>query len=297
MADAAVRQRLARALLWLIPALWSSNYLVARLADGVVAPHALATGRWALAALVMLPFVWRGLAREPSWIAREWRQLLVLGALGMWICGAWVYIAARTTSATNIALIYAVAPVAIAFVGARLLHEPFGGARWLGVAFALAGLLIVIGKGDWRNLAAVRFSAGDGWVLAAALSWVAYSVLLRHWKSALGPAERLVATIAGGLVVLLPFTLAEAWLAPGPPWSARATLLVAVAALLPGVMSYGAYSFMQNELGAARTALTLYLAPVYGTLGAWLVLGEAPGWHHAAGAALILPAIWLASRR
>jgi drug/metabolite transporter (DMT)-like permease len=42
--------------------------------------------------------------------------------------------------------------------------------------------------------------------------------------------------------------------------------------------------------------LLLYLSPVYGALGAWGVLGEPPGWYHAAGAALILPSIWLATR-
>jgi drug/metabolite transporter (DMT)-like permease len=41
----------------------------------------------------------------------------------------------------------------------------------------------------------------------------------------------------------------------------------------------------------------LYLPPIYGALLAWLVLGEKPGWHHLAGAALILPSIWLATRR
>ena len=296
MEQAAARARLARILLWIVPALWSSNYLVARLADGVIAPHLLASARWALAALLMLPFVGRGLLRDRSWLRREWLHLLVLGALGMWICGAWVYLAGRSTTATNIALVYATTPAAIAAVSAWALGERVRPAQWLGLLLALAGLLFIIAKGDWHNLAAVRLGAGDGWVLAAALSWTAYSVLLKRWPSALGPGERLVALIGGGLVVLLPFTLAEAWLAPGPPWSWRATALVVVAAVLPGVLSYGAYSFMQRELGAARTALLLYLSPVYGTLGAWLVLGEAPGWHHLAGAALILPSIWLASR-
>jgi drug/metabolite transporter (DMT)-like permease len=36
---------------------------------------------------------------------------------------------------------------------------------------------------------------------------------------------------------------------------------------------------------------------LYGGLAAWLVLGETMGWHHAMGAALILPGIYLASRR
>lgn len=284
-------------LLWVVPLLWSSNYVIARLADGVIAPHALAFGRWTLAALLLLPFAWRGLAADTRWLREEWRQLLVLGGLGMWICGAWVYLGGQGTTSTNIALIYAVTPVAIAVASAALLHERLAGPQRIGVAFALAGLLFVIAKGDLANLAAVRFSAGDGWIVAAAVAWTAYSVLLKRWPSRLGPGARLVAIIAGGLVLLLPFTVAEALTGPQPPLGARALGLVVLAAVLPGVLSYGAYSFLQRELGAARTALMLYLAPVYGAALAWAVLGERPGWYHAAGAALILPSIWLATRR
>ena len=39
-------RRLAWLLLWITPALWSSNYLIARAADGVVTPHVLALLRW-----------------------------------------------------------------------------------------------------------------------------------------------------------------------------------------------------------------------------------------------------------
>jgi drug/metabolite transporter (DMT)-like permease len=294
---AARQAALAQALLWVVPALWSSNYLIARLAHGAILPHQLAFGRWALALLLLLPFVWRGLAGRGEVWRREWPQLLVLGALGMWICGAWVYLGGQTTSATNIALIYAATPVAITVAGVKLLHERMSLAQRAAVAAALAGVLFVIAKGDPVNLLAVRFVRGDAWIVAAALSWTAYSVLLKRWPSALGPGQRLVAIIAGGLLVLLPFTLWEMASQPAPPLGGRALLLVVLAAVLPGALSYGAYSFLQRELGASRTALLLYLAPVYGALGAWLVLREVPGWYHAAGAALILPSIWLATRR
>lgn len=300
-AAAMKRARLARVLLWVVPALWSSNYIIARAADGVIAPHALAFGRWLLAAALLAPFVWRGLLRRADdgrlhW-RNEWKHLLMLGALGMWICGAWVYVGAQSTTSTNIALIYATTPVTIAVFGAWLLHERLGRAQVAGAVLALLGVLFVIAKGDPGNLLAVRFTAGDGWIVACAGAWTAYSVLLKHWRSALGPGERLVAIIAGGLVVLAPFTLAEALWAPGPPFGAAALGLVVLAAVLPGVLSYGAYSFLQRELGASRTALMLYLAPVYGAALAWWLLGERPGWYHAAGAALILPSIWLATRR
>ena len=60
------RQRLALALLWITPALWSVNYIVARKAPGVVEPHLLALGRWALAGLVV-----GGIAHRELWQARR----------------------------------------------------------------------------------------------------------------------------------------------------------------------------------------------------------------------------------
>ena len=286
----------APVLLWVVPALWSSNYLIARASHGVISPHALAMGRWALALALMLPFVGAALWRQRKAVRQEWRHLLVLGALGMWVCGAFVYQAGHTTSATNIALLYAVTPVAITAVSLRLLDERMALTQRVGVVFALSGVVFVIAKGDIDNLLAVRLAVGDAWALVAAACWVAYSVLLKRWPSDLNPATRLAAIVAGGLMVLAPFTLAEALWVERNPFSAQALGLVVAGAVLPGVLSYTAYSYLQRELGASRTALLLYLAPVYGALGAWALLGEPPGWYHAAGAALILPSIWLATR-
>jgi drug/metabolite transporter (DMT)-like permease len=74
-------------------------------------------------------------------------------------------------------------------------------------------------------------------------------------------------------------------------------LLIVLAGLLPGFISYQAYAYMLRELGAARASLVMYLAPVYAAFTAWALLGEAPRWYHAVGAALILPAIYLATRK
>jgi drug/metabolite transporter (DMT)-like permease len=292
---AAGAQRLARVLVFVVPALWSSNYLIARAAHGVIHPHALATGRWALALALMLPFVGAGLWRSRAALRRECKQFLLLGALGMWICGAWVYLGAHSTSAANIALIYAATPAAIAVVGVKLLHERMSLMQRLAVPVVLAGVLFVVAKGDLRNLLAVRLAPGDGWIVAASISWVVYSVLLKRWPSALGPGERLGAIIAGGLVVLLPFTVWEALHESPLPLRSGALALIVAAGVLPGVLSYGAYSWLQEQLGAARTALLLYLAPVYGALLAWVLLDEPPQGYHLVGAALILPGIWLAT--
>jgi drug/metabolite transporter (DMT)-like permease len=72
--------------------------------------------------------------------------------------------------------------------------------------------------------------------------------------------------------------------------------LIVLAGVVPGVLSYQAYAYMLRELGVARASLVMYLSPVYAAFTAWAVLGEAPRWYHAAGAALILPSIYLATR-
>ena len=152
---------MAGLLLWLTPALWSSNYIIARAASGVLHPHALALGRWTLALLLMLPWVWP----ERQAIVAEWRQrwpqLLLLGALGMWICGAFVYLGAQGTSATNIGLIYAATPVGIAVAGRWLLHEPGSAAQRVALGLALLGVLFVIAAGEPARLLQARFGAGD----------------------------------------------------------------------------------------------------------------------------------------
>lgn len=295
-ADPTPALRLARVLLWVTPALWSSNYIIARASGGVIAPHALALGRWTLALLLMLPFVWPARRAIAAAWRQEWRQMVVLGALGMWVCGAFVYIGAHTTSATNVGLIYAATPVGIAVVGRWLLKEATSRTQQAAMALAFVGVLFVIARGDPASLLQARFTVGDLWIVAAALAWIAYSVLLQRWTSALGPRERLACISAGGLVVLLPFTLAEAALLPALPASWQALGLIVAAGVLPGFLSYQAYSLMLRELGPTRSGVVMYLGPVYAAFIAWWLLGEAPQWYHAVGALLILPSIHLATR-
>ena len=71
MSDTAQREtRWAQVLLWLVPALWTVNYIVARKAPGVIGPYALALGRWALAALILVVITRAELWEQRAAIAR-----------------------------------------------------------------------------------------------------------------------------------------------------------------------------------------------------------------------------------
>ncbi len=292
-------RRWAVALLFMVPALWSVNYLVGRLALGLIAPHMLALLRWSLAGLVLAVFAWPELVAKKSSLLKNSWHFVVLGGLGMWICGAWVYIGARSTSATNIALIYTLSPVFIALVSTFWLRERLGLTQWLGIAMAFVGLVHVVIRGQWVALADVRLVAGDLWILGATVSWTLYSIFLKRWPSDFSPIARLVLIISGGVLLLLPLTVLEAL--SGLPmtqtvWGWKTFALALAAALLPGAGAYLAYANLQKALGAARAGLTLYLSPLYVAVTAFLVLGEPVYFYHLVGAVVILPGIYLASR-
>jgi drug/metabolite transporter (DMT)-like permease len=90
------RHNLALALLFITPALWSVNYLVARSAPGVIEPHALASLRWLFASVLFSLGNWDEIRVHRREIAKDWKHYALLGTLGMWICGAWVYIGAAS---------------------------------------------------------------------------------------------------------------------------------------------------------------------------------------------------------
>jgi drug/metabolite transporter (DMT)-like permease len=289
--------RWALILLWLVPALWSVNYIIARKAPGIIGPHLLSMGRWSIAAFVLVILARKELWQQRVSIAKVWWQYLVLGALGMLVCGAWVYQGARSTQAMNIALIYAASPVLISLGSVWMLGESFSKRQAAGVVLALAGVVHVVVKGQWVALSQVQFVVGDLWILAATFSWAGYALLQKKWPSALSATTRLAAIALSGILVLLPFSIWEAFQPNLTVWGAEALWLVVLAGLLPGLGAYWIYGWAQKILGANRVAVSLYLGPLYAALMTWVALGEAPGWHHVVGGLLILPGVFLVMRR
>jgi drug/metabolite transporter (DMT)-like permease len=285
------KRRLASWVIWWVPLLWTVNMVVARTAPGVIDPHVLALGRWSLAGVILAY-----MARAELWAQRvyvwqhKWRYL-TLGACGMWICGAWVYLAGRTTVAMNISLIYSSAPVLIAVGSVLWLGERFSKRQVVGVVLAMTGVVHVVVQGSWAQLSQVQWVAGDLWILAAAIAWAAYALLQKRWTTVLGSTAQLAAICFGGVVVLLPFSVWEVWQPDAPVLGWQALSLVVFVALFPGVAAYWIYGWTQKVLGPARVAMTLYLGPLYTAIVAWLILGEALGWHHLVGGALILSGV------
>lgn len=290
-------RQFAFVLLTLAPAFFCSNMLVARATHDLIPPVALAFWRWTATFLVLSPVTFAVLWRNRSAFRREWPDLLILGALGMGVCGAFVYIGADSTTATNIGLIYAASPILIV-VFARLFYgEDLSKLQAVGVAVCLLGVLAIVCKGDPEVLFELRFVVGDIWIATAATAWAIYSLLLRHRESALPMISRFAAITAGGLVVMLPFYIGEIAAGEVTDWNLTTLGTIVFLALVPSCGAYLSYAKIQRTLGAGPTSLLMYLVPVYNGVLAFLLLDETLELYHLAGAAMVLPGIYLATRR
>lgn len=230
-------------------------------------------------------------------VLRESKDLFVLGLLAIWLAGALLYVGARTTSATNISVIYAAAPVLIMVLSVFFYGERLGKVQAAGVALAFAGVLVIIFRGDVTAAIDLEFTAGDLWVLLAAIGWALYSVLLRYRPTRLSPHVRLAATAAAGLLVLLPMVVIEAIHVGLPPLEVRAFVAAAILGLLPGFAAFQAHAWLSREIGSTRTGLIFYLAPAYTAVLATIVLGERIAVYHISGALLVFIGVFLAARR
>lgn len=283
--------------IWLVPVLWTVNLVIARVAPGVVGPYALAMGRWALAGVMLTAWAGPELWRERRQILRDGWRYVLLGFLGMLVCGAWVYVGAQTTSAMNISLIYSASPVLIALGAVYWLGERMRRLQAVGVVLALAGVWHVVVRGEWTRLGQVQWVVGDLYIVAAMAAWAAYALLQKRWPNRMSEQARLAAICWGGVLTLVPGTWGEMTSPAYPALGWQALGLMAAGAVFPGMLAFGLYGWAQRQVGASRVAMSLYLNPLYAALAAMLVLNEALGWHHVVGSVLILLGVYLVSRR
>jgi drug/metabolite transporter (DMT)-like permease len=269
------------------PLLFAGNMVAARWLSGTVPPVTLATGRWLVAALLLLPVAWPWLRRHGLGGVPPAR-LLLLVLLGGVLSVAPQYGAASYTSAGNIALLAAMTPLLVAIIERVVWGIRLRPAMLAGIGFAFSGIGVATFRGDLSALLRLQVNPGDGLMMAAILAWSGYTALLRHRPVQLPPMVLLWTVAAGGATCLMPLALLEWSHAGMPPLGPRALWGILFLGLVAGVGAYGAYGRVVTLVGASRASMSMYLVPAYALgLGA-LLLGETLHPYHAVSMGLVL---------
>lgn len=280
-----------RLLLSLSALFWAGNFVLGRAMHEAVPPVGLAFWRWVAASVLILPFAWGPLRRQWPLLRAHLTQLSFLALLGVTAFNTLVYVGLQTTTATNSVLIQSTMPVQILLLNWLLFRRVMRRAELLSILLSLAGVALIVGAGDPLRIVRGGWNAGDLWILAAALTWALYSVLLRWRPAGLDPLAFLGFTLLAGTVALLPAYLVECMVGRSFEWSLPVAATVVYVAVFPSTLAYLFWNRGVAALGANAAGHFIHLMPVFGSLMAVVFLGETFGWYHAAGAALVAAGI------
>lgn len=288
-------------LLTLPPLMWAGNAVVGRMMAPLVPPITLNFLRWSLAALILLPLGWRALKPETGlWQAHK--PLALMGLLGIGCYNALQYQALKTSTPLNVTLVAASMPIWMMVVGALFFHTRPTSRQLVAAVFSVAGVLVVLTRGDWHQLVALRLVPGDLFMLGAALCWAGYSWLLMRGRF---PAS-LHGDWAAFLLAQVLFGLGWSGLATVLEWQWGATPIVwgwqfaaglLFIALGPALVAYRCWGIGVQRAGPTVAAFFSNLTPLFAALMSALLLHEPPRLYHAAAFALIVLGIGLSARR
>jgi drug/metabolite transporter (DMT)-like permease len=288
-------------LLTLPPLLWACNALIGRWVHEQVPPMTLNLLRWLLALLILLPLA-HGVLRRSSPMWAHWRRISALGLLSIGAYNALQYLALQTSTPINVTLVASSMPVWMLVLG-RVLHGvPIRGRQMLGALLSIAGVLLVLSRGQWQVLVDFRFVPGDGYVLLATLAWALYSWMLARPAE---PAELrndwaafLTAQVFFGLGWSTAFAAGEWAFTPAHiDWSWNVVGAIVFIAVGPAVLAYRCWGAGIQRVGPQIAGFFTNLTPLFAALLSTVFLGEAPRLFHFVAFALIVGGIVVSSRR
>lgn len=289
------------ALLLVPPFLWAGNAIVGRLVHALISPMTFNFLRWVLAFVLLMPIAHHVLHRtSPLWA--HWKRYALLGLLGVGCYNSLQYLALQTSSPINVTLVASSTPVFMLGIGALFFKQQVRKRQMVGTVMSIAGVLLVLCRGDVQALSQVQWVIGDVFVLLATACWAWYSWLLAHTTE---PSEVrgnwayfLAAQMAMGLVWSGAFTagewaLGEATLTWG--WPLLAALLYV--ALGPSLLAYRCWGLGVQRVGPSIAGFFANLTPLFAGVMSALVLGDLPQGYHAGAFALIVGGIVVSSRK
>lgn len=256
--------------------------------------------RWGLALALLAPLAGRRWC-QPALLRAHAGWWLGTGLLGMGAYNTLQYQALHTANAVNVTLIAASLPLAMMLVGLAAFGQRPTRQQIGGALLSLAGVLVVVSRGEPARLAALHVSLGDALMLLATLSWAGYSWLLTRRPAAYADwhwAELLAGQIAVGLLISLPLAGAEQlWTAVPLHVDLRLAAALLFIALGPSLIAYRCWGLGVAEAGPPLSGVFVNLTPLFAALLSALLLGESAQGFHGLAFLLIAAGIAVSARK
>lgn len=279
---------------------WGGTFIAGRIVAQSLPPLTAATGRFAVAVVLLLAVAWKLEGGLPRLNRSQWMATAALGATGIFIYNVCFFGALARMPAGRTALFVALNPIVTAILAAVLLRERLGMLKWAGIGIALTGAATIITRGD--PLSAVydlgrSIGTGELLMLTAIVAWAAYTLIGRTVLRGLSP---IAATAYASLWGLLFLGLGSTFEIGTVQWSTlgwQAWTSIFYLGAFGTVIGFIWYYEGVRAIGPSRTAVFNNLVPAFGVVLAALLLGESVLVSMVVGGALVILGVSMTNRR
>ena len=273
---------------------WSGNFITGRYISSSIEPMQLSFYRWFFVLILLLPYIVINYKNLMRGFKKDSLLLVVFGAFGIAGFNTFLYYGLQTTTATNALLINSSTPIFIILISSIIFRTLITKVQFFGVIVSTIGVLYLILKGDINHILELKFTPGDLWIVAAALDWALYSVLLKFKPKDLSSFEFLTITTIIGVIILYVafisqgFTLEFSFLQNNDILYSLIYIVI-----FPSFLSFYFWNMATIEIGANKAGQSAHLMPIFGAFLAYIFLDEVLQFYHMVGMILIALGIYL----
>jgi drug/metabolite transporter (DMT)-like permease len=288
----------ARAALVTACVLWAVSFVATRVALEAAPPLVVVTLRLLISAACFVPWVVvsggvAGLGGGRGLLHLFWLSLFGTGLhYGLQTVGL------QYTTASNASLYAVTAPITILLLSAIMLGEHVTIRKGLGVALALAGVLVVMGPQTLTTLELDAHVKGDFLVLVSIVMWGLFTVLGKKATDELGALKVTAWVTLIGALWMLPVGWFEMRATGYSLASMTAEAWMAVAFLGVGCSFLATFLYFAalQRTESQKVGVYLYTIPPMTAVVAVLYLGETLSANLVLGAALVIAGVALTER-
>ncbi|MBA2936932.1 EamA family transporter [Paenibacillus sp. CGMCC 1.16610] len=267
---------------------WGSNFVFGNILVQQFSPLFIAMARLLFISLFLIGYTWIWHRFLPI-SKQEWKLLILLGIIGVFINQWSFYQGLETADPTTSALILALTPITTALLAALFLKEALSISMLVGSLMAILGIFLVVFNGS-----RLEFHIGHLWIFITMITFAISIVLVRLLARRLPPIIITVYSTLVGFGTMVPIVLAggTGWNISHEAWAW--ILLIVTAILMHGIVTLVWNSQLQ-KVGAAKAAMFSNLEPFVAMIFGYLVLGQLVTSQQMFGSVFIVGGVTLAS--
>ncbi|MBS4190386.1 DMT family transporter [Bacillus sp. FJAT-49705] len=273
-------------LLLLTTFLMGSSFAIGKIGLSYSSPLLLAALRFTLAGFIMAAIVIM-LKRPHPTSKGQWIKMFIIGTFqtaGVMGC---IFLSLGTITASESSILTFTNPLLVVVFSTIFLQARYKLYQWIGVFLGLVGVVITMG-------AQIEFNIGILFGILSAVFWAISTLLVKTWGTSFDTwVLSAYQMFFGGLLLLLASFILEK---PYFILTVNSLFILLWLSIMSSIVQFAVWYYLLQKGDPGKTSAFLFLAPFFGVLSGWLLLGEKLYPSIIIGGLFIISGIYLVNR-